>query len=144
MITPYLASTLVNVFKPEIKFQVRLLKDLNSNKMNNFLTNASVPVTLYSKMLTFRDTKKSFQLDRDLLKAITICKFNVGHSNPQDQKTIYEFAKEMNCGTKRKGPPSNRDKPIIKLLNSSAIMVSGISNTVSLSSDPHEIYDRLK
>ena len=39
MITSYLASSLVNLFKPENKSQFRLKKDLNSTKMNDFLIN---------------------------------------------------------------------------------------------------------
>ena len=38
MIAPYLASFLVNVFKPENKSQFRLRKDPNSTKMNVFNT----------------------------------------------------------------------------------------------------------
>ena len=71
MTAPYLVSSLVNLFKPENKSQFRLIKDLNSTEMNNFLINTSVPVTLYSNMLTFRDTSRSFKLDGDLLKTIT-------------------------------------------------------------------------
>ena len=56
--------------------------------MNNFLINASIPVTLYSNMLTFRDSIESFKLVGDLLKAITIHNFIVGHSNPQNQKNF--------------------------------------------------------
>ena len=37
MIAPYLASSLVNLFKPENKSQFRLRKDVNSTKMNDFL-----------------------------------------------------------------------------------------------------------
>ena len=37
LIAPYLASDLVNVFKPENKSQFRLRKDPNSTKMNDFL-----------------------------------------------------------------------------------------------------------
>ena len=39
MIAPHLASSLVNVFKPENKSQFRLKKDLNSTKMKDFLIN---------------------------------------------------------------------------------------------------------
>ena len=56
--------------------------------MNNFLINASIPVTLYSNMLTFRDSIESFKLVGDLLKTITIHNFIVGHSNPQNQKNF--------------------------------------------------------
>ena len=36
LIAPYLASSLVNLFKPENKSQFRLRRDLNSTKINNF------------------------------------------------------------------------------------------------------------
>ena len=71
MITPYLASSLVNLFKPENKSQFRLRKDNNSTKMNDFLIHRGIPVTLFSNMITFRDSNKSFKLEGDLLKLIT-------------------------------------------------------------------------
>ena len=71
MIPPYLASSLVNVFKPENTSQFRFKKDLNSTRIINFWINGGIPVTLYSNMLKFRDSTKSFKLDRDLLEAIT-------------------------------------------------------------------------
>ena len=59
MIAPYLASSLVNLFKPENKSQFRLKKDPNSTKMNVFLIHGSIPVTLFSNMITFRDSNMS-------------------------------------------------------------------------------------
>ena len=44
-------------------------------------------------MLNFRDSNKSFKLDEDLLETMTNYDFKVRHSNPKDQKLIYEFAK---------------------------------------------------
>ena len=61
MIAPYLASSLVNLFKPESKSQFSLKKDLNSTKMNDFLISGGIPVTLFSNMIVFRDSNKSFQ-----------------------------------------------------------------------------------
>ena len=144
LIAPTLASSLVNLFKPENKSQFRLKKDLNSTKMNDFMINGGIPVTLVSNMLIFRDSNKSFKLDGDLLESITNYDFNVDHSNQQDRKMIYEFAKEMNFNIKQKGNKSNRDKSIIRLLKSPAIMASGISKTIFLSSDPDELCNRLK
>ena len=143
-IAPYLASSLVNVFKPENKSQFRLKKDLNSTKMNDFLINEGIPVTLVSNMLIFRDSNKSFKLDGDLLETMTNYDFNVDHSNQQDRKLIYEFAKEMNFNIRQKGKKSDRDKSIVRLLRSPAIMASGVSKTIFLSSDPDELCDRLK
>ena len=59
-------------------------------------------------MLTFRDSKKSFKLDGDLLETMTNYDFNVNHANPQDQKLIYEFGKEMKLDIRQKGRKSNR------------------------------------
>ena len=64
------------------------------------------------------------------------------HSNPQDRNLIHEFGKEMKFDKKQRGGPSNRDKSLIKLLNSSAILVSR-NSTIFLSSDPNELCDRV-
>ena len=144
MIAPYLTSSLVNLFNSENKSQFRLRKDPNSTKMNDFLIHRGIPVTLFSNMITFRDSNKSFKLEGDLLKLITDYKFNADHSSPQDKKLIYEFAKEMNYDTKSIGRPGIRHNSIVKILNSPAIMASGISNILILSSNPDELCDRLK
>ena len=143
LIAPYLTSSLVEVFKKDNKSQFRLRKDPNSTKMNDFLIHGTIPVTIFSNMITFRDSNKTFRLEGDLLKVITNYKFNADHSSPQDKKLIYEFAKEMHYYTKSTGRPSTRHTSIIKILKSPAIMASGISKTIFLSSDPHELCKRL-
>ena len=95
-------------------------------------------------MLTFRDSTKPFKLDGGLLETMTNYDFNVNHANPQDQKLLYEFGKEMKFDIKQKGRKSNRDKSMIKILKSPAIMASGISKTIFLSSDPDELCNRIK
>ena len=144
LIAPYLTSSLVEVFKKDNKSQFRLRKDPNSTKMNDFLIHGTIPVTIFSNMITFRDSNKSFRLEGDLLKTITNHKFNADNSSQQDKKLIYEFAKEMNYDTKSTGRPSTRHTSIIKILESPAIMASGVSKTIILSSDPNELCDRLK
>ena len=144
MIAPFLASSLVEVFKFDNKSQFNLRKDPDSTKMNDFLIHGKTPVTIFSNMITFRDSNKTFKLEGDLLKVITNHKFNVDHSNQQDRKIIYEFAKEMNYDTKSKGRPSVTHNSMIRLLDIPAIMASGISKTIFLSSDPNELWDRLK
>ena len=126
LIAPYLASPLFEVFKFDNKSQFRLRKDPDSTKLNNFLIHGKIPVTLFSNMITFRESRKTFKLDGDLLKVITNHKFNVDHSNQQDRKIIYEFAKEMNYDTKSTGRPSVRHNSMIRLLDQPAIMASGI------------------
>ena len=112
--------------------------------MNDFLLHGNIPVSLHSNMITFRDSNKSFRLEGDLLKLITKYKFNADHSSPQEKKYFYEFAKEMNYDTKSTGRPSTRRTSIIKIFESPAILASGISRTIILSSDPDELCDRIK
>ena len=142
MIAAYLASSLVNLFKHENESQLKLKKDQNSNRMNDFLIKGGKPVSLYINMLTFRDSNKSFKLDEDLLETITIYDLNVDHSNQQDRKLIYEFAKEMNLNKKQKGNKSDGDKSIVRILKSPAIMASGVT-TIFLSENLDELCDRL-
>ena len=111
--------------------------------MKVFLINEGIPVTLFSNMITFRDSKKSFKLDGDLLETMTKYNFNVGHANRQDQKLISEFGKEMNFNFKQKRRKSDRDKTMIKLLKSPAIMASLVTTTF-LSENLDEMCDRLK
>ena len=112
--------------------------------MNDFSINGTILVTIFRNMITFTDSNKTFRLEGDLLKVITNYKFNADHSSPQDKKLIYEFAKEMNYDTKSTGRPSTRHTSIIKILESPAIMASGISKTIIISFDPNELCDRLK
>ena len=103
MVAPFSTSSVVNLFKPENTCQYNLIKDPNSIRMKHFSINKGIPVTLYSNMFTFGDIKKSFTLDGDLLKTINLYGygFKVSHSNPQDQKLIFEFGKEMNFISKQ-------------------------------------------
>ena len=144
IIAHYLTTSLVEVFKKDNKSQFRLRKDPDSTRINDFLIHGSIPVTLFSNMITFRDSKKTFKLEGDLLKVITNYKFNVDHFNQQDRKIIYEFAKEMNYDTKSTGRPSVRHNSMIRLLDQPAIMASGVSKTKFLSSDPNELCNRLE
>ena len=144
LIAPYLTTSLVEVFKKDNKSQFRLRKNPNSTKMNDFLIHGTIPVTIFSNMIVFRDSNKSLRLEGDLLKVITNYKFNVDHSSPQDKRLIYEFAKAMNYDVKSTGRPSTRHNSMVRLLDQPAIMASGFSKTIILSSDPNELCDRLK
>ena len=141
LIFPYLASSLAEVFKFDNKSQFRLRKDPDSTNINDFLIHGKTPVTIFSNKINFRDRNKTFKLEGDLLKVITNYKFNVDHSNQQDRKIIYEFAKEMNYDAKSTGRPSIRHESMTRLLDKPAIMASGISKTIILSSDPNELCD---
>ena len=75
---------------------------------------------------------------------ITNKNYNVNNASLSDKKLMYDFAKEMHFDERRVGIKSTRDKTLIKLLNSPAIMASGISKTIFLSSDLNEFCDRFK
>ena len=75
---------------------------------------------------------------------ITNKNYNVNLASLADKKLMYNFAKEMHFDERRVGNKSTRDKTLINSLNSPAIMASGVSKTIFLSSDPNELCDRLK
>ena len=144
ILATYLMSPLSRITNPENTTQFRLIKDSTSNRVNDLKINNSIPITLYNNLLTFRDTNKQFELKGDLLKMITNKNYNVNHAKLSDKKIMYDFAKEMHFDERRVGNKSTRDRTLINLLNSPAIMASGITKTIFLSSDPNELCDRLK
>ena len=88
--------------------------------------------------------QEKFELTGDLSKMITNKNYNVDLASLSDKKLLYDFAKEMNFDLKAQGNKSTRDSTLVKLLKSPAIMASGVSNTIFLSSDADELCDRLK
>ena len=74
---------------------------------------------------------------------ITNKNYDVNLASLQDKKLVYDFAKAMNFDTKALGKKSNRDRTLIKLLNSPAIMASGIT-TIFSSVTADELCDRLR
>ena len=144
ILAAYLMTPLSKIINPENTSQFKLVKDSSSNRVNDLKIHNSIPITLYGNMLTFRDTNKQFELKGDLLEMITNSKYNVDLASLQDKKLMYDFVKEMNFDLKAVGKKSTRDRTLIKLLKSPAILASGVSNTIFLSSDPDELRDRLK
>ena len=71
LIAPFLASSLFKLFKPENESQFTIMKELNSTKMRDFSINGGIPVTLFSNLLTSRDSNKAFKLDGDLSETMT-------------------------------------------------------------------------
>ena len=143
IMAPFLASSLVNLFKPENKRQYKFLEDYNSIRMNDFLIKTKIPATLYNIMLTFRDSNISFIIDGGLLRTKSSYKLKVIHCNPKFQKLIYEFGKERKYNNKQKGRKSPGDESLINLLKSPAKMASGFS-TLFLPENPTELCDTLK
>ena len=144
ILATYLMSPLSGITNPEDSSQFKLVKDSSSSRVNDLKINKTIPITLYGNMSTFRDTNKQFELKGDLLEKITNSKYNVDLASLQDKKLMYDFAKEMHFDLNAPGNKSTRDRKLIKLLKSAAIMASGVSKTIVLSSDPNELCDRLK
>ena len=146
ILASYLMSLLSKVTNAENASQFKLVKDSNSNRVNDLKINKTIPITLYNNMLTFRDTKKQFEVKGALLEMITNSKYNVDLASLTDKKLMYDFGKEMNFDMKAQGNKSTRDRTLIKLLNLPGLMASasGVSKTIFLSSDPIELCGRLK
>ena len=146
ILATYLMSPLSKITDPENKIQFKLVKDDNSNRVNDLLMKNKIPITLYGNMLTFRDTNKQFELTGDLLEMISNKDYNVDNASLANKKLMYDFAKEMHFDMKTVGKKSTRDKTLIKILKSPGLIVSasGVSKTIFLSSDPDELCKRIK
>ena len=146
ILATYLMSPLSKITNPENTTQFKLVKDANSNRVNDLNINNSIPITLYNNLLTFRDTGKEFEMKGDLLKMTTNKNYNVDLASLADKKLMYDFAKEMHFDVKKIGNKSTRDRTLTKLLRSPGLMVSasGVSKTIFLSSDPNDLCDRLR
>ena len=56
LIAFYLLSSLSKITNPEKASQYKLVKDSNSNRVNDLLLHNTIPDTLNDNLLTFRDT----------------------------------------------------------------------------------------
>ena len=144
IIESYLMFPLSNIINPENSTQFKLVEDSISNGVNDLKINNSIPITLHNNLLTFRDTNKQFKLKGDLLKMMTNKIYNVDLASLADKKLMYNFAQEMHLNERRVGNKSTRDTTLIKLLNSPAVIASGVSRTIFLSSDPDDLCDTLR
>ena len=137
IIASYLMSLLSKITNLENTSQFKLVKDHNSNRINDLLIKNTIPNIFYNNLLTFRDTGKKFELKGDLLKMITNNNLNVDLASLADEKLLYDFAKEMNFDLKAVCKKSTRDRTLVKLLKSPGLMVSasGVSKTIFLSSN---------
>ena len=59
-------SPLSQITNPENTTEFKLVKISSSNRVNDLLIHNSIPITLHDNLLTFRDTKKVFELKGDL------------------------------------------------------------------------------
>ena len=146
ILATYLMSPLSRITNPENRTQFKLVKNYNSNRVNDLLIHNTIPITLSNNISTFRDTGKESEIKGDLLKMITNKNYNVNHASLADKKLMYDFAKEMHFDEKHVGNKSTRDRTLINLVKSPGLMVSasGVSKTIFSSSDPDELCNRLK
>ena len=86
IIASYLLSPLSKNTNPENTSQFILVKDFNSNRINDLLINNTSPVTLNNKLLTFPDTGQEFDMEVDLLEMITNKNYNVDLASLSDLK----------------------------------------------------------
>ena len=96
ILVSYLLSPLSKITKPEPTSQYKLVKDLDSNRVNDLFINKAIPVTLYDNLLTFRDTDRKFELHEDLLKMMTNKNYNIDLAKLPDKKLMLDFAKKRN------------------------------------------------
>ena len=146
ILASYLMTPLSKITNPEKTSQFKLVNDHNSNRVNALLLKIKIPITLYGNIITFSDTRKELEIKGDLLEMITNQHYNVDLAKLSDKKLMYDFAKEVHFDQKAVGKKSTRDKTLIKLLKSPGLMVSasGVSKKNFISSDPNELYNRLK
>ena len=71
IIASYLLSPLCEITKDENTRQFKLVKNHNSNRVNDLLIHNTIPIILQDNLLTFRDTGKEVKLKGDLSKKIT-------------------------------------------------------------------------
>ena len=67
----YLMSALSKITSSKNSTQFKLIKNHNSNRVNDLLIKNTIPINLHDNLLTFRDSSKVFELRGDLLKMIT-------------------------------------------------------------------------
>ena len=60
ILATYLLSLLSKITNLENSTQFKLVKDANSNRVNDLKINKTIPITLHDNLLTFRDTNKQF------------------------------------------------------------------------------------
>ena len=111
--------------------QFQLVKNHNSNRINDLLIHNTIPITLHNNLSLFGDSNKKFELKGELLKMITKKNYNVDLASLSDKKLLYDFAKEMNFDVKGLGRISTRVRTHISIFKSPGLMVSaiGVSKT---------------
>ena len=93
-------SLLSKATNPKHTSHFELVKNLDSNRITNLLMKRTIPVTLCTKLLRFRDTDKGFELNGNLLKTLTDGNYIVDIAKLLNKKLMFEFAREMSFDEK--------------------------------------------
>ena len=107
ILATYLMSPLSKITNPAKSSHIKLVKDSNSNTVTDLKINKTIPTTLYNNLLTFRDTGREYELKGDLSKMITNKNYNVDLGILSDEKSMHDFAKEMNFDLKAQANKHN-------------------------------------
>ena len=81
VLASFLLSPVSKINIPDYISQFKLLKDNNSNMVNDLLIKETKPVTVCNNLLGFRVVDKDFVLQINLLKMITNKNYNVDLAN---------------------------------------------------------------
>ena len=117
---------------PEQFGQFKLIEDPYLIKVNDLLINKTIPVTLYENFSIFCAADKEFESKGDFLEMIAKKNYNVDLGRLSEKKFLFEFAKERYSDEIALGIKCIRDRTLIRLLKSPAIMASGISSDFSI------------
>ena len=112
IIATYLLSVSSKITNLKHTSPFKLVKDLNSNRVNDLPKNKTVAVTLYENLLIW-----NFELEEDFLKMITNKNSNVDLANLLDKKLMFVFAKEFYFDEKVLGNKSTWSKSPMNSLN---------------------------
>ena len=96
IITTCLLFPLSKVTNPYHTIQFELVKDPNSNRVNDFLMKKTIPVILNDNFLIFRYSNIKFQLKGTLLKLISNKNSNVDLAKLPDRKKVCMIL-QRNC-----------------------------------------------
>ena len=83
IIALFLISPLSEIINPGTTSQFKIVKDTNSNRVNDLLINKIKPLSLYNNLLTYRDKDKvrierrSFEIDNKYKLKCRSCYFTV-------------------------------------------------------------------
>ena len=94
ILASWLMSLLSKITNSENTNQFNLLKDSSSNRVNDWLINKRISITLYDNLLTFRDTNKQFEMKDDFLRRITKAEYSVDLGNLSNKKYCMKFQRK--------------------------------------------------